>query len=73
MEQVETQSEVILGVDTHLDVHVGVVIDAVGRVQGDDWRLPPIAAVTSSCWIGRKTSACCVELGLKGLGPTVLD
>ena len=34
MEQVETQSEVILGVDTHLDVHVGVVIDAVGRVQG---------------------------------------
>ena len=26
--------EVILGVDTHLDVHVGVVIDAVGRLQG---------------------------------------
>jgi hypothetical protein len=26
--------EVILGVDTHLDVHVGVVIDAVGRVKG---------------------------------------
>ena len=34
MEQVKTQPEVILGVDTHLDVHVGVVIDAVGRVQG---------------------------------------
>lgn len=34
MEQVEAQTEVILGVDTHLDVHVGVVIDAVGRVQG---------------------------------------
>lgn len=30
----ETQAEVILGVDTHLDVHVGVVIDAVGRVKG---------------------------------------
>ena len=27
-------SEVILGVDTHLDVHVGVVIDALGRLQG---------------------------------------
>ena len=27
-------SEVILGVDTHLDVHVGVVIDATGRVMG---------------------------------------
>ena len=26
--------EVILGVDTHLDVHVGVVVDAVGRVKG---------------------------------------
>ncbi len=24
--------EVILGVDTHLDVHVAVLIDAVGRV-----------------------------------------
>ncbi len=34
MEQVESQAEVILGVDTHLDVHVGVVIDAVGRVKG---------------------------------------
>ena len=28
------QVEVVLGVDTHLDIHVGVVIDAVGRVQG---------------------------------------
>ena len=26
--------DVILGVDTHLDAHVGVVIDFVGRVQG---------------------------------------
>jgi transposase len=34
MEAVNIRSEVILGVDTHLDVHVGVVIDAVGRVQG---------------------------------------
>ena len=28
------ESEVILGVDTHLDVHVGVVIDGVGRIKG---------------------------------------
>jgi len=34
MEQADIQAEVILGVDTHLDVHVGVVIDAVGRVKG---------------------------------------
>jgi hypothetical protein len=26
------QSEVILGVDTHLEVHVAVLIDVVGRV-----------------------------------------
>lgn len=34
MEQADTPAEVILGVNTHLDVHVGVVIDAVGRVKG---------------------------------------
>ena len=34
MEQADSQAEVILGVDTHLDVHVGVVIDAVGRLKG---------------------------------------
>lgn len=34
MEQIFSEAEVILGVDTHLDVHVGVVIDQVGRVQG---------------------------------------
>ena len=30
----EAQLEVVLGVDTHLDVDVGVVIDAIGRVLG---------------------------------------
>ena len=34
MDPQTTQSEIILGVDTHLDVHVGVVIDGVGRVKG---------------------------------------
>lgn len=33
MEHLE-RSEVILGVDTHLDVHVGVVIDAAGHLMG---------------------------------------
>jgi len=32
MNNVAEQSEVILGVDTHLDVHVAVLIDVVGRV-----------------------------------------
>ncbi|MEC5214770.1 hypothetical protein RCH06_003339 [Polaromonas sp. CG_9.5] len=34
MEQIFSEAEVILGVDTHLDVHVGAVIDQVGRVKG---------------------------------------
>ena len=34
MEKAQSCSEIILGVDTHLDVHVGVVIDASGRVLG---------------------------------------
>jgi transposase len=34
MRQVEERPDVILGVDTHFDTHVGVVIDALGCVQG---------------------------------------
>ena len=34
MENQENRAEIILGVDTHLEVHVGVVIDAAGRVPG---------------------------------------
>ncbi len=30
-ERQETKVEVILGVDTHLDVHVAVVVDHMGR------------------------------------------
>ena len=34
MKPQDGQTEVILGVDTHLNVHVGVAIDAVGRMKG---------------------------------------
>ena len=34
MENQESRTKIILGVDTHLEVHVGVVIDAAGRVLG---------------------------------------
>lgn len=34
MENQENRAEIILGVDTHLEIHVGVVIDAAGRVLG---------------------------------------
>ena len=32
MENQESRAEIILGVDTHLDIHVGAVIDSAGRV-----------------------------------------
>ena len=32
--KLEPQQEVILGVDTHLDVHVGVVISEIGQLLG---------------------------------------
>ncbi len=35
MENQESRVEIILGVDTQLDIHVGVVIDAAGRVLGN--------------------------------------
>ena len=34
MENQGSRAEIILGVDAHLDVHVGVVIGAAGRVLG---------------------------------------
>lgn len=34
MAQIQESIEVVLGVDTHLDAHVGVVVDRVGRVLG---------------------------------------
>ena len=34
MENQESRAEIVLGVDTHLEIHVGVVIDATGLVLG---------------------------------------
>ena len=34
MENQESRAQIIPGVDTHLDIHVGAVIDAAGRVLG---------------------------------------
>lgn len=40
MDQCTTQVDVVLGVDTHLDVHVAVVIDVIGRVLGTESIIP---------------------------------
>ena len=34
MENQKNHAEIILGVDTYLDVYMGVAIDAIGRVLG---------------------------------------
>lgn len=36
MEQANTHADVVLGVDTHLDTHVAVLIDTLGRILGTE-------------------------------------
>jgi hypothetical protein len=52
-----TEVEVILGVDTHLDFHVGVAVDHLGRGA---WARPACRrqrTVTRSSSVGRRASA----------------
>ena len=72
MEQVKTQPEVILGSTRTLTFMSASSSMRSAAYRGLS-RLRQIPAATSSCWIGRKASACCVGLELKGLAPTVLD
>jgi transposase len=41
-ERIDTNVDVILGVDTHLDFHVAVAIDHLGRRLGE-WSVPTTA------------------------------
>jgi transposase len=41
-ERPDTKVEVILGVDTHLDFHVAVAVDHLGRRLGE-WSVPTTA------------------------------
>ena len=53
----ETEVAVILGVDTHLDSHVGVAVDHLGR---EAWARPaylPPPRVTRGSLCGRRASA----------------
>jgi hypothetical protein len=69
MEKVNTQVEVILGVDTHLDVHVGVVIDAVGRIKGT-LSIATNPSGYEELLIWHKASAGWIGPALKGRVPT---
>ena len=65
MENQEIHAEVILGVDTHLDVHVGVVIDTIGRVLGTLSLGTTDKGRTNNCSAGLRPLACYAALALK--------
>ena len=53
-----TVSEVILGIDTHKDVHVAVALNQLGRRLGELTVRPPRRAMRNSS-AGRRASALC--------------
>ena len=65
MQNQESREEVILGVDTHLDVHVGVVIDTIGRVLGTLSVGAPMTRDKNNCSAGLRPLACYAALALK--------
>ena len=56
-ERPDTEVAVILGVDTHLDFHVGVAVDHLGRSLGESTCQRPRRVTRSSC------------AGLRSFGP----
>ncbi len=54
--------EIVLGVDTHKDLHVAAVINTLGRLLGTA-SFPTTAAGYQRCWSGQRGSVCCVGLG----------
>ena len=56
-ERPDTEAEVILGVDTHLDVHVAVAVDHLGRRLGESSVPTTVRRVTRGSSAGRRVSA----------------
>ena len=48
----------VVGVDTHLDFHVAVALDQLGRRLGEV-KVPTTARATRSSSVGRRASAQC--------------
>ena len=55
-ERPDTEPAVILGVDTHLDFHVAVAVDDLGRRLGES-SAPTTVKVTRDSSAGRRASA----------------
>ena len=49
--------EVVLGVDTHLEVHVAVALDGLGREAWESWPFRRPRRVTKASSVGRKDLA----------------
>jgi len=63
----DAQLEVVLGVDTHLDVDVGVVIDTVGRVLGT-LSVPTNSAGYNQLLSWARSFSCLRRAGVEGTG-----
>jgi hypothetical protein len=61
--------QVILGVDTHAEVHVAAVLDHLGRLQAT-LAIPTTRPVISSCWTGLVATASSPRLGWRAPAPT---
>lgn len=67
MGQTRKQIDVTLGVDTHLDVHVAVVVDALGRVLGTESVATNLAGYRHLFeWAG--SFGCVTRAGVEGTG-----
>jgi hypothetical protein len=53
----DVADEVVLGVDTHLDFHVAVVLEHLGRRLGESKILTTLTGATATSSVGRKDSA----------------
>ena len=70
MENQENRAEINLGVDTHLEIHVGVVIDATGHVMGTLSVGTMMTGINNYC-AGLRHSRCHAALALMEQAPTV--
>lgn len=67
MDQLKTQAGVVLGVDTHLDVHVAVVVDALGRVLATE-SIAPCEAGYKHLFEWASSFGSLVQAGVEGTG-----
>lgn len=63
----ELEREVILGIDTHLDTHVGAVVDGVGRALGT-MAIPTTAAGSQQLLMWARSLGVLKRAGVEGTG-----